>query len=49
MTSKSIGNFKVVIENGKEKLVEKPKRYDVSTELKRRNSRKIRVVKKGQS
>jgi hypothetical protein len=47
LTGLSIGNYKPVIVNGKVKLVAKPKRYDVSTELKRKHSPKVKFKRGG--
>ena len=41
--------FKPVTKNGRTVLVKKVKRYDVSTELKRATSKKVRPVKRGRS
>jgi hypothetical protein len=39
--------FRPVVKNGRTVLVKKAKRYDVSTELKRATSKKVRVAKRG--
>jgi hypothetical protein len=50
MSTRSIGTYRIAIgKDGREILVEVRKRRDVSTELKRKNSKRVRVARKGQS
>jgi hypothetical protein len=50
MTSRTIGTYRIAVgKHGREVLVEVRKRREVCTELKRKNSKSVRVARKGRS